>query len=64
MTFTALPLQHVNGSTVLMFFCRSLWRRWLVAKFAMPDFATGICNVPAGSQRRCGEKNYGDDQWC
>src|SRR5215469_7398326 len=47
-----------------MFLCRSLRWSGFVAKFAMPDFATGIRNVPAGSQRRCGEKDHGDDQRC
>src|SRR5262249_31782395 len=62
--FTASTAYRFNGSTLLMFLCRSLWWRRFVAKFAMPDFAAGVRDIPTGSQRHCGEKNYGDDEWC
>src|SRR5689334_12859742 len=30
----------------------------------MPDFAAGVRNVTTGSQGCCGEKNYGNGEWC
>jgi len=55
------PALQLRNNLILV---RLLRWRLFVAKFAMPDFAAGVRNVSSGSQCRCGDKNYGNDEWC
>ena len=41
----------------------SFWRRWSIAKFAVPNFATGISNVATAAQGGCPEQNYHNHEW-
>src|SRR5439155_18146774 len=41
----------------------SFRRRRFVAKFAVPNFAAGVSNIPAASQSACAEQNYREHEW-
>ena len=59
LTGGAPALQLRNNLIRLRFFRR----RWFVAKFAMTDFAAGVCDVAAGAQRDCAEQYHHDHEW-
>ena len=55
-----------NASTTLpnnLIRLRFYRRRWFVAKFAVADFAAGVCDVAARAQRRRSEQHHHEREW-
>ena len=51
-----------DSGDLVVFLFRSDRGRWLGAKFAVADFAAGICDVAARTQRDRSEQYYHDCQ--
>src|SRR5206468_10895742 len=52
------PYNWAGGLSILVFVFWSLWRRWRIPKFAVPNSPACVGNVAGGSQCHCAEQNH------